>query len=256
MNIIKSEFYKLKKSKLFYVCMLVCATIPAILAIAIQVGVQTRGAEGMTAILEDISGATFLAETLGLALLPSVMAVFVSLFVSSEFHSGTIKNYVSKGFNRVQIYLSKLLVSGVAVLAIYFVHIAISLTLGTALWGFDPSGTTAVSNVVTMILGEGLLLLAYTSLFVLASTWLRGIGASVAVTVCATSILPPILMAIDFMLIDVITLSNFWISGHVSALATVTPESGAVLQAVIVGLCYLVGGTVLGSVLFKKQDIK
>ncbi|GHV07474.1 hypothetical protein FACS189485_17890 [Spirochaetia bacterium] len=261
MNIIKSEFYKLKKSRLFYVCMLICAVIPAIMAIAIQLGVQTRGAEGMSAIVEDISGATFLAETLGLALLPTVLAVFVSIFVSSEFHNGTMKNYVSKGFNRVQIYLSKLAVSGAAVLAIYVVHAAVSLALGTALWGFDPSGGAAVSAVaiygaVTMLLGEGLLLLAYTSVFVLVSMWLRSNGASIAVSICAASVLPTILMTIDFILEDVISLSSFWISGNVSALASITPESGAVLQGLIVGFCYLTGGTVLGSLLFKKQDIK
>ncbi|GHV55175.1 hypothetical protein AGMMS49579_17340 [Spirochaetia bacterium] len=256
MNIIKSEFYKLKKSKLFYVCMLICAVIPAIMAIAIQLGVQTRGAEGMSAIVDDISGAAFLAETLGLALLPTVLAVFVSIFVSSEFHNGTMKNYVSKGFNRVKIYLSKLVVSGAAVLAIYAVHAAVSLALGTALWGFDPSGAAAVSGVATMLLGEGLLLLAYTSVFVLVSMWLRSNGASIAVAICAASVLPTILMTIDFILEDVISLSSFWISGNVSALASITPESGAVLQGLIVGFCYLTGGTVLGSLLFKKQDIK
>ena len=256
MNIIKSEFYKLKKSKLFYICMLICAMIPAIMAIAIMAGVQTRGAEGMSAIVEDISGATFLAEIMGLALLPTVLAVFVSIFVSSEFHNGTMKNYVSKGFNRVRIYLSKLAVSGAAVLAMYAVHAAVSLALGTALWGFDPSGSAAVSGVVTMLLGEGLLLLAYTSVFVLVSMWLRSSGASVAVTICAASVLPTIFMAIDLMLLDVVSLSSFWISGNVSALASITPESGAVPQGLIVGFCYLIGGTVLGSLLFKKQDIK
>jgi ABC-2 type transport system permease protein len=182
--------------------------------------------------------------------------VFVSIFVSGEFHNGTMKHYVSKGFNRVQIYLSKLAVSGVAVLAIYLVNVAISLALGTALWGFDPSGAASISGVVTMVLGEGLLMLAYTSLFVLISMWLRSNGASIAVAICAASVLPTILMAVDFMLVDVISLSSLWISGNVSALASISPESGAVMQGVIVGLCYLIGGTALGSALFRKQDIK
>jgi ABC-2 type transport system permease protein len=256
MNIIKSEFYKLQKSKLFYICMIICAAIPVIMAVAILAGVQTRGAEGMSAIVEDISGATFLAEILGLALLPTILAVFVSIFVSGEFHNGTMKNYVAKGFNRVQIYLSKLAVCGAAVLAIYVVHIAISCALGTALWGFDPSGTATISGVVTMLLGEGLQLLAYSSVFVLILMWLRSNGVSIAVNICAASVLPAILMVIDFMLIDVISLSSYWVSGNISALATLTPENGAVLHGIIVGLCYVLGGTAIGSILFKKRDIK
>jgi ABC-2 type transport system permease protein len=255
-SIVKSEFYKLKKSKPFYICLLASAVIPAIIAVAILLGVQTRGADGMKEIVEDISGAAFLAETLGLALLPTILAVFVSIFVSGEFHNGTMKNYVSKGFGRVQIYLSKFLACAAAALAIYFVHAAVSLALGTALWGFGPSGAAAVSGVAAMALGEGLLLLAYTSAFVFISMWLRSSGASIAATVCSTSVLPTVLMAVDFMLIDVISLSSFWISGPVSAIATTAPESGAMLQAVAVGLCYLFGSAAIGSALFKRQDIK
>jgi hypothetical protein len=50
-------------------------------------------------------------------------------------------------------------------------------------------------------------------------------------------------------------LENYWISTHITALASLTPESGTVLQGVIVGQCYLAGGIIVGSVLFKKVDI-
>lgn len=256
MNIIKSEFYKLKNSKPFYICLLVCAALAVFLALAIQMGVVARGTENVAAIADSISAVALLEQILGLTFLPTLFAIFVSLFVSSEFHNGTMKNYVSKGINRVQIYLSKLAVCGVAVLAMYVVNVAISLIVGTMLWGFDPYGVATVSNVTTLLLGEGLLLLAYTSVFVLVSMWLRSIGASIAVNICAVSLFPTLLMAINYIIGDSISLSNYWISGNVSALATLTPESGAVLLGVIVGLCYLVGGTIAGSVLFKKIDIK
>ncbi|RCX12954.1 hypothetical protein DFR58_11910 [Anaerobacterium chartisolvens] len=255
-NIIRSELYKLKNSKPFYICLFVCAAIAVFLALAIQMGVVARGTEDVAAIADSISAVSLLEQTLGLTFLPTLFGVFVSLFVSGEFYNGTMKNYVSKGVNRVQIYLSKIVVCGMAVLTMYVVNFAFSCITGTILWGFDPYGVATFSNLAAMLLGEGLLLLAYSSIFVFVSMWLRSIVASIAVNICAVSLFPTLLMAVNYVIGDNVTLSNYWISGNITALASLAPESGAVLQGIIVGLCYLLGGTIIGSILFKKQDIK
>ncbi|MFP3153917.1 ABC transporter permease [Lachnospiraceae bacterium ZAX-1] len=259
MNIIKSEFYKLKKSKVFYFCLLACvvlAVFSVVLAGSIQAGVLTRGVEAAEETTEVLTGVSLLEQALGLDFLPTIFAVFVSIFVAGEFTNGSMKNYVSKGYSRVAIYLSKFMVCGVAVMAMYLVNIVLACAIGSAIWGFDPTGLATAGNIATMVLGEALLLLAYTSLFVLLSMWLRSNGVSIAVNICVVSLFSTILMLTTFITGDSITLANYWISGNVSALATIAPENGAVMQGLIVGLCYLIGGTVLGSVLFKKQDIK
>lgn len=259
MNIINSEFYKLKKSKSFYICIIACivlAFFSVVLASSIQAGILTRGVEEVSETSEALSGVVLLEKTLGLDFLPTIFAVFVSIFVAGEFQNGAMKNYVSKGYNRVQIYLSKFIVCSVAVLAMYVINAGIACVIGTALWGFDPDGVATVGNVSTMLFGVGLLLLAYTSIFVFISMWLRSNGASIAVNICTISLFSTVLMLTSFITGDSVTLSNYWISGNIAALASLTPESGAVIQGVIVGMCYLLGGIIIGSILFKKQDIK
>jgi ABC-2 type transport system permease protein len=256
MNIIKSEFYKLKKSRAFYICLLACvvlAVFSVVLAGSIQAGILVRGAAETA---EPLTGVSLLEQTLGLDFLPTIIAVFVSIFVAGEFVNGAMKNYVSKGYSRVKIYLAKFLVCGTAVMAMYIVNTALACAIGSALWGFDPTGLATAGSIATMLLSEGLLLLAYTSVFVFLAMWLRSNGASIAVNICVVSLFSTILMLTSFITGDSVTLANYWISGNVSALASITPENGAVLQGVIVGFCYLIGGTVLGSLLFKKQDIK
>ncbi|GHU34888.1 lantibiotic ABC transporter permease [Spirochaetia bacterium] len=259
MNIIKSEFYKLKKSKSFYICLLACvalAVFSVVLAGAIQAGILVRGVEDAAETAKALTGVSLLEQTLGLDFLPTIIAIFVSIFVAGEFVNGAMKNYISKGYNRVKIYLSKFFVCGVAVMAMYIVNTALACAIGSIIWGFDPTGLATAGSIATMLLSEALLLLAYTSVFVLVSMWLRSNGASIAVNICVVSLFSTILMLTTFITGDSITLANYWISGNVSALASIAPESGAVLQGVIVGFCYLIGGAVLGTLLFKKQDIK
>jgi len=124
------------------------------IAIALSMGVAGRGAEDFEAIADTISAVTFLELTLALGFLPTLFAIFVSLFVAGEFHNGTIKNYVSKGFNRIQIYLSKLVICGVAVLIMYIVNVIFSCIARTIIWGFDPYGLANLSSISTMLLGE------------------------------------------------------------------------------------------------------
>ncbi|MDR3052776.1 MAG: ABC transporter permease [Coriobacteriales bacterium] len=255
-DIIRSEFYKLAKARSFFICLALCAALAVFLGFAIQMGVAARGSSDGAAILSDISALVLLEQTLGQPFLPTLFAIFVSLFVSSEFHNGTMKNCVSKGFNRIQIYLAKLLVCGLAVLAMYAAHVIAAFIVGSVLWGFDPYGLATVSNVATLLLSEGLLFLAYAALFVLVSLWLRSVGASIAVNICASYLFPTLLMAANYIVGDTVTLSDYWISGNISALATLSPEPGAVVQGIVVGLAYLIGSTVLGSLLFRRQDIR
>jgi ABC-type transport system involved in multi-copper enzyme maturation permease subunit len=252
MNIVKSEFYKLKISKPFYICLFVCTALVAFFGLSIQRGeVRAGGID-----IDSISAVSLIEQTLNLPFLPFLFAVFISLFVCGEFHNGTMKNYVSKGMNRVHIYLSKLVVCGAAILTMYVTFVVLLGIMGTMLWGFDPRGVAAFPNMAVMILGEGLLMIAYSAVFVLISMWTRNAVMSTAASICIVSFLPTVLRASGFILGGGIMPENYWISENIAALATLTPESSAVLQGVVIGLCYLIGGTVLGCVLFKRQDIK
>jgi ABC-2 type transport system permease protein len=250
-NIVRSEFYKLKISRPFYICLFVCAALVAFFGLSIQRGeVRAGGID-----VDNISAVSLIEQTLNLPFLPFLFAVFVSLFVCNEFHNGTMKNYVAKGVNRVHIYLSKLVTCGAAILTMYVVFTALLGIMGTMLWGFDPQRVAVFSNMTVMILGEGLLMLAYSAVFVLVSMWIRNAAMSIAANICIVSFLPIILRASSFIFGGGIMLENYWISTHIAALASLSPESDAVLQGIIVGLCYLAGGTIAGSVLFKKVDI-
>jgi len=99
-------------------------------------------------------------------------------------------------------------------------------------------------------------LLAYSSLFALISVWLRNIGATVAVNVGSVFLLSTLLMATNYITGGSLTLSDYWLTENITVLASLTPDIDDLLRAVIVGLSYIVVSAIVGSILFKTQDIK
>lgn len=256
MSIVKSEFLKLRKSKPFYVCLLLCVAVAALLAFAFQQGIN-KGESEFAGMAESLSGIQMIGNSISLVNFHIVIcAVFVSIFVSGEFQHGTMKNYISKGFNRVQIYLSKLAVCSVAVLSMFIVYIAAACIGGTLMWGFDPNGVFSFGGFITMLGTQMLLTLAYTAVFVAVGMVFKSNGSSIAINIVAVTLLPTLLMALNLIVGNNIDFANYWISGNVSALATLSPASSDVLRGVIVGAVYLVGMTILGGRLFQTQDVK
>ncbi len=124
---------------------------------------------------------------------PVLVAVFVSLFIGTEYSDGTMRNKVAVGHTRLDIYLSNLIVCVAAVLMMHLAYIGVVLALGLPLLGgfVELSAKTlvvfffcslatevalaalmlvgamlipnkAVSAIVTMLLGLGLLMAAMT----------------------------------------------------------------------------------------------
>ena len=110
-NIIKSEFYKLKKSKSIYIVLVVSAVFAIIVAFAHQAGSQMEAAANnqnskLIEMASDFSGTWLMKETLNEGILPLLIAILTSIFISADFNFGTMKNIVSKeflGFEGIQI---------------------------------------------------------------------------------------------------------------------------------------------------------
>lgn len=254
MNIIKSELYKLKKSKPFWVCLLVCVFMAVLLPFALLQGVNSGDPDfqGLS-----LSAVEVLCFSFGMPILTMIASIFTSIFVSGEFHNGTMKNYVSKGMNRGKLFLSKFGVSAFAVTLMAIVYIPANLIAGTVFLGFDPNGVFNIATFVFMILAVWLLMMAYTAVFTAVGMTLRSSGASIGVNICLVSIFPTLLSAIDFIFSSLgFSVSKWWIDANISAVATMTPESGAVLTGVIVGAIWLLIGIVGGTALFQREDIK
>ena len=93
MNMVKAKFYKLKKSTSFWICLLICAFLAALFPFALQQAVTSGEPDAQNL---SLSAGEIMGYRLSMPVLPLVAAVFVSIFVSGEFHRRKIRMNIYK----------------------------------------------------------------------------------------------------------------------------------------------------------------
>lgn len=260
-NLLKSEFYKLKKSKSFYILLGVNVLLALTVAFAHQAGANMESGAGnasskLSSMVSEFGGAWLITESLNEGILPLIIAIFVSIFVSADFNLGTIKNTVSKGFNRQKIYFVKFIISSLTALIMLTVFILTACITGTLMWGFDPNGIADTAGLLTLFLTQSLMIIAYVAIFVFISMSLRSSGSSIGLNICVVFLLGSLLQAFNLILGGKIDLGSFWISDNMTKLITFAPASTDLVRGIAVALAYILVSTILGIKLFQKQDIK
>ena len=262
-NLIKSDFYKIKKSKAFWICTVICCLFGLTIVFATNQGValaKLPGADGdLKSFLDKepfLGGAWIIGDSFSQGLHAMLFAIFTAIFVSAEFQFGTMKNTVSKGAPRLNVYLSKVLVCSGACLVMLFVFMLACGISGTILWGWDPQQSVNLGTLAGVFLDQAVLTVAYTSFFVFISMTIRSNGGAIAVNVLSVLAGSTILNAISMLLGSPVNLSNYWIGGAISSLGTIAPASGLILKGLVIGIVYATAAFAAGSYFFKKQDIK
>ena len=262
-NILKSDFYKMTKSRVFWICFIISIVLGLIFAIALQQTMNAalrddvvRDAGEILAMVPDAAGTWLLG--LGFSMNPHLISIaaFTAIFVSKEFDNGTIKNTLSRGLSRTKTFYSKFFVSSTAAIFMLFAFMTATLVGGTMAWGFDPNGIATASGIISMVLTQSLLAVAFVAVFVFVSMTLRGAGGSIAVCTASVTLMPSILGAISMMLGNAINFEEFWLGEAVTNLATVTPASTDITNGIILALAWCAVSILVGVTLFKKIDVK
>lgn len=143
-KLLHAEFSRLIKNKLFWLGLLVMVGIPLY-----GVGVRYYDyAVALEYIWETADGLWFV----GGIYLGIVLSVFVSLFIGTEFSDGTIRNKLTVGHSRNEIYLSNLITCTCVSLFYHIVYIAVLFGAGSLLlksWE-TPLKILAVMTVLSL----------------------------------------------------------------------------------------------------------
>lgn len=92
-----------------------------------------------------------------------ILSVFCSLYVGTEYSDGTIRNKLMIGHTRTAVYLANLMVCTAAGIAMCFVSLTVSVTVGIPLFGFLQDGILKTALFLLCSLG---VTVAYTAVFV------------------------------------------------------------------------------------------
>lgn len=167
-NLISAGFYKMRKSRVFLICMILVNVLSAFLTVQVY---QNSLSYDVPYTFED---GIFMTETIMIL----ITAVFVSLFFGTEYSDGTIRNKLIGGHTRGKIYLSQVVVNAVSCLLLYFSSLLVSGILGFILMGAE--GVSIMKIAVYVLAGAGMCITdAAFFTFLTMSTGTKA-GASVA----------------------------------------------------------------------------
>lgn len=280
LNIIRSDIYKLKKSRYFWICLAISIAL-AVATIFIldftyklagdQMEAQLQQQEqtmqetgmnvsvgGMAQSYDDLNASsqilTFFASNT-----PLILAILISLFVGSEFNNGTIKNMASKNYSRLQLYGSKLITSCAAGILFTLVTVAASTVTATALWGFGDTPEHYWTELLASAGLELLLICAFVSIFVMISFLIRQNGGSLAANIGFLEFFYLFVVlgeaAVNKIFHQDIALSNYLIDANMTAI-TEGLNKTVVTRSLCTALGFFLATAFIGIISFQKRDIK
>jgi ABC-2 type transport system permease protein len=265
-KLLHADFYRLWKTKSYYICLAVAAAIAIFGAVMTQVSINIMKAatktepsmqQGVDKLVENTKtgGFGYLGTCMGDNTIPLLVAIVVSLFVCMYFSSGAIKN--AHGFHRSEIYGSVLITSAVSALIMMVVYMLFSFAAASVLWGVGKVDTDIVLGLLKMIGTVSLLLIGCVSLFVMVAMLIRNSGGTIAINIGSFIVVPLLLGIINNLLIksDVV-LVKYWIVNAGAYVAQLKPINDDIIRSLIVAGCYIVVTTAIGLFTFQKRDIK
>lgn len=247
-KLLNFEFRKLIRQKSFYIC------IAAMLALLVGSAYTT---ELMTAKsgVEDpsLSGISYLMEAISGSALSAVLAVFIPLFICEDYASGTIRNIITRGFSRLEIFISKLTAVLAATVLMTAVCLAAAYLVGTAFWGAgEPS---LGSEQVKILLCQLAVIAAYATMFFAISSMLQKVGGSIAICLILPMAAVILLSLADAALAErEIELSGYWIENLGRSLASVEAEAEDIKKALIGAGCYFAASIAFSWLVIMKRE--
>lgn len=249
-KLLKFEFRRL----LHFKPALVCLIIAAVYALSDAFLSNLDILEGY----EEATGTPALELMLSsMDLLLFLVAIFSGLYACNDYSNNTLKNIYSKGFDRTEVYLAKMVGLAAYTAIICAASWIISFLSGVALSGVGSANGAYVGALFASLLA----LMAYASFCFMFSTLIKKTGGSIAFC-----ILGPMLISLVLSLIDIIfitkdidfLLTEYWISGYFNTLTLYSfPVFSAKILTIsyIMSVVYAAGSVLLGIVIVRKQDV-
>ena len=247
-KLLNFEFRKLIRQKSFYICIAVMLLLLVGSAYTTELMTAESGIEDPT-----LSGINYLMEAISGSALSAVLAVFIPLFICEDYASGTIRNIITRGFSRLEMFIAKLIAVLAATVLMTAVCLAASYLVGTAFWGAgEPS---LGSEQIKILLCQLAVIAAYATMFFAISSMLQKVGGSIAICLILPMAAVILLSLADAALAErEIELSGYWIENLGRSLASVEAEAEDIKKALIGAGCYFAASIAFSWLVIMKRE--
>ena len=264
------EYRKLIRSKSLYICMIVMVVLSIAGVVINKATMNFLGTMADTGLATGTEGLGTLFSYSGLKYLVSAcngtnmvifLAIFVTIFVCGDFTEGTIKDVVSRGFSRCQIFYAKSIIISLgscvfAVLSMLVSFVAASIAFGV--------GNDFETSVIVTLLVQLLGIIAYTMMDVLLAVLFTKLGGALTLGILSPMILPLIFQPLDLLVTflsdrnsDVSNefFSRFTISTNMSKISDLGVEGKDLAFAATIFVAFIVLFGFLGILSIRKKEV-
>lgn len=260
-NLLKSDFYRLFRSKAYYICILVSCLLFAAGAFIIKWSNQLMAQAQKLETVPELpfkSGLSYGFTAFSSGDVHIFMAIFIAIFVTAEFTHGTMKNAVSKGFSKIKIYLTKLITMTAATYIMVLVMLLIGFAAGTIVTGNFIAEGDNFALLLRMVAIELLLHLSLTAVFVMIGMIIKNNGGTIAISIIGIFTFGPLIYQLLDMLFDPKkSFTNYGLQNNIKFFyLNLEKTSDDIIRAILVGLAFFVVTTAAGLLTFRKADIK
>lgn len=261
LSLLRADFYKLVRKKSFYVCS-VLAAILAVLGIFVfdNFVLAPYLNQGFTKEMLHVSA--FVAIPQGITVAGIFCTILSTLIVTEEFSFGTIKNMVSSGKSRLNIYLSKLILSFSIVIILTLVCLISSFLTGLYLWGFGEVSREEYLSLLKMV---GLVILSGISLqsiYVMVAFLARNTATAISASMLLAYLYQSICRFLSFFTykifnVSTIDFARYWPGTYYSQIfvSMQISQEDLTLGLAVCGLSIAIS-CFIGILTFSKRDIK
>ena len=245
-KLLRFELYKLFRSKGFFACVGVAVLMCFVTLSSIH-SRSTDGYSGFLALTRAIENSSFCM----------LLGIFASIFVCDDYSGGTIRNIVTRGYTRTQIYFAKLIALWIGSLVMLLCCWFVSTLIGALLFG-SGGGSVDVSQIGRLLRTQILLVLAYAALYNAICSAIQKTGVSVAVCVVLPILVVMLMNFIQISFVDDslrdVFLEEYWIGDVLTSVSFPDTAADTVRFAVKAAAGYLLGSVALGWLALAKRE--
>lgn len=272
-NMISGEFYKLRKSKYFYVCILTVAVLVLLLygTLAmidkIRTGQRENGQNGIIVteevkkseepFMDQIGIMGVIQEMFSGHFLDFVLVVFISMFVIREYTDGAVKNIVGKGYSREKIFFSKLLTVLAATVILSLITAAVIVLLGMIFMGKEGLEALIWKDVMIYLGLQILFAIVVTSITVLVSELFRSLAAGISISMGIVIFSTSLTAALDLLFHRLgWKPSRYWILDLQTECPVGDFKGEFLTRGIAISLIWFCLAVLAGTIHFKRADVK
>ena len=255
-DLLRLEFHKLKRSKSFYIILII------MLAFVVISMITTKLLAGLADQINEIGaefGETFSAagESVLLGFLSAgnyslLTAIFVAIVVCDDYESHIIKNIFARGYSRSDFYFAKFIYLIVATSVMFIISVSLSAVLSELLFGINGD----IGKIVLLISLQYLAAMAGVSLYFLISVAIKKLGGAIALNIILPSIVSLLLALADTAVkTDKFSFADYWFTSFTSTLSDITVGTTKIIVCAVLSVVYLLVFMLLGYKFNERTEV-